>query len=80
MFRMLAQAADTEGLKLEPSALAGMYGPVLMVSDPLLSTYPAQAGISPEALSQATHLAWATGGSMVPPEEMRHYYKTGKQS
>ena len=71
MYRMLAQLADTEGLKLEPSALAGMYGPVLMAKDPVLSAYPV-------ARDNAVHLVWATGGSMVPPNEMRAYYETGK--
>ena len=72
MYRMLAQLADTEGLKLEPSALAGMYGPVLMAKDPILSAYPV-------SLEKATHLVWATGGSMVPAEEMAHYYAAGKE-
>ena len=80
MFRMLAQLADTEGLRLEPSALAGMYGPVLMARDPVLSGYAAYAGIDPKAMANATHLAWATGGSMVPPEEMQHYYEAGKNA
>ena len=80
MYRMLAKIADTEDLKLEPSALAGMYGPVLMMTDPVLSGYPASAGIEPEVLAQASHLVWATGGSMVPPEEMRHYYEAGKNA
>ena len=71
MYRMLAQLADTEGLKLEPSALAGMYGPVLMAKDPVLSAYPIPR-------EKAVHLVWATGGSMVPPNEMRAYYETGK--
>ncbi|MBR5783506.1 MAG: D-serine ammonia-lyase [Clostridia bacterium] len=80
MYRMLAQLADTEGLKLEPSALAGMYGPVLMTTDSQFAAYPASAGISRETMEQAIHLVWATGGSMVPPEEMQHYYETGKNS
>ena len=80
MYRMLAQLADTEGLKLEPSALAGMYGPVLMAADPIFVDYPASAGIGREAMAQAVHLVWATGGSMVPPEEMRAYYETGKNA
>lgn len=78
MYRMLAQLADTESIRLEPSALAGMYGPVLLARDPLCSTYPSLADISAEALRQATHLVWATGGSMVPQDEMEHYYQTGK--
>ena len=73
MYRMLAQLADTEGLKLEPSALAGMYGPVLMAKDPILSAYPV-------SLEKATHLVWATGGSMVPADEMAHYYAAGKEA
>ena len=71
MYRMLAQLSDTEGLKLEPSALAGMYGPVLMAKDPVLSAYSIPR-------ENAVHLVWATGGSMVPPEEMQAYYETGK--
>lgn len=60
MYALLAQLTDKEGIRLEPSALAGMYGPVLL----------------PEA---ATHIVWATGGSMVPEAELQHYYQTGRQ-
>ena len=76
---MLAQLADSEDLWLEPSALAGMYGPVLLAKDPVLSSYPSTAGMSPESLRHATHLVWATGGNMVPPNELQHYYETGKK-
>lgn len=79
MYRMLAQLADTESFRLEPSALAGMYGPVLLADNPVFSTYPALSGITPDVLANSTHLVWATGGSMVPPEEMAHYYQTGKE-
>ena len=78
MYRMLAQLADTEDLKLEPSALAGMYGPVLMAANPIFAAYPASTGISRETMERAVHLVWATGGSMVPSEEMGVYYETGK--
>lgn len=64
MYRMLAQLADTEAIRLEPSALAGMYGPVLWAKD--------------AAGTCATHVVWATGGSMVPAEEMQSYYRLGK--
>ena len=78
MHRMLTQLSDCEGLKLEPSALAGMYGSVLVSKDAVLSGYPRAAGLTPETMAHATHLVWATGGSMVPPEEMQHYYEAGK--
>ena len=71
MYRMLAQVADTEGLKLEPSALAGMYGPVVLAK--LGDGYPG-------CLEHATQLVWATGGSMVPQAEMQAYYETGKKA
>lgn len=59
----------TENLQLEPSALAGMQGPLWMGND----TNP-----SPHAaLGHATHLVWATGGSMVPKEEMQRYLAMG---
>ena len=71
MYRMLAQLADSEGIYLEPSALAGMYGPVMVQR---------QAAFVPYAGNpKATHLVWATGGSMVPEAEMKAYYQTGKQ-
>jgi len=66
MFRMLTQLADSEGVRLEPSALAGMYGPVLMEKAPAFHVY--------RGVKSATHLVWATGGSMVPEHEMRKYY------
>ena len=63
----LAMAEREEGLRLEPSALAGVPG-IAQVS-PLLP---------PELAARATHLAWATGGSMVPAAEMDAYLARGR--
>ena len=76
MYALLALLADTEGLRLEPSALAGAHGPVLAAADPALKAYAAQVTAQPENI---THLIWATGGSMVPREDMEEYYRTGKE-
>lgn len=70
MFHMLRQLADSEDLYLEPSALAGMYGPVLIEKSPEFCEF--------QGMKNAIHLVWATGGSMVPEEEMKKYYQRGK--
>ena len=72
MFKMLAQLADTEKIELEPSALAGMYGPVVTQADAAFAAF--------RGLENATHLVWATGGSMVPADEMQKYYQLGKRA
>jgi len=68
MYRLLAQLADSEGIFLEPSALAGMFGPVRTETAPEFAEFRDR---------NATHLVWATGGSMVPSEEMAVYYHRG---
>lgn len=74
MSMLLAMLADSEDIFLEPSALAGMYGPILIMTDSRMKAY-IEAVAAPEEM---THLVWATGGSMVPAEEMEKYYRSGK--
>jgi len=61
MYDLLGWLAQEEGIRLEPSALAGMVGPVRIKSD-----------------ANTTHLVWATGGGMVPDDEMANYLAKGK--
>ncbi|MEI8592781.1 D-serine ammonia-lyase [Photobacterium sp. Hal280] len=70
MYRLLGQLAQSEGIELEPSALAGMPGPVHVIRD---KDYAARMLFDPQKMHNATHLVWATGGGMVPPEEMATY-------
>ncbi len=70
MYKMLATLADTENIYLEPSALAGMYGAILLKNNAEFAEYG--------ELSNCTHIVWATGGGMVPQEEMKKYYLAGK--
>ena len=70
MYKMLSILADSEGIYLEPSALAGMYGPLLVEKDEELKCFGGN--------KNTTHIVWATGGSMVPKEEMEKYYSIGK--
>lgn len=65
--------SDSENIKLEPSALAGMYGPIQLFRDEAGQKY-----IENNNLKNISHIAWATGGSMVPKDVMETYYKKGK--
>lgn len=65
MYTLLALLADTEKIYLEPSALAGMTGPIHLAENEV-------------NLKNATHIAWATGGGMVPGQVKEVYYETGK--
>jgi D-serine dehydratase len=66
LFKLLAQLADSEGIFVEPSAASGLLGPSKMAA----SNYT--------NLKNATHIVWATGGSLVPKEDMNSFYEKGK--
>ncbi len=76
MYCLLALMERHEGQRLEPSALAGVPGIARVQAD---SAYLARAGLNSEAMAQATHLVWATGGNMVPGEEMEAYLAKGRE-
>jgi D-serine dehydratase len=73
MYDLLGLLAREEQIRLEPSALAGMPGPWRVTAD---RTWQAAQGLDEAAMAQATHLVWATGGSMVPAAEMEKYLAT----
>ncbi|EFF3840141.1 D-serine ammonia-lyase [Escherichia coli] len=75
MYDMLGWLAQEEGIRLEPSALAGMAGPQCVCAS---VSYQQMHGFSAEQLRNATHLVWATGGGMVPEEEMNQYLAKGR--
>lgn len=72
LFSLLKAMAETENFYLEPSALAGVFGPVQLLRTDNGKTYIETHQLK-EKMSQATHVIWATGGSMVPNEVMRQY-------
>ncbi|MDM8350506.1 D-serine ammonia-lyase [Pseudomonas sp. sp1636] len=77
LYRLLALLDSSEGLRLEPSALAGVPGMARVLSEE--QGYRARMHLSPARMAQATHLIWATGGSMVPEAEMAGYLAKGRQ-
>jgi len=41
--------------------------------------YRQRMSLMPQSMAQATHLVWATGGSMVPEAEMERYLTIGRE-
>ncbi len=74
MFRLLSLLADSEEIRMEPSALAGMAGPVRIQQ---ATAYQQEKGL--QTMGNTTHIIWGTGGRMVPEVEMIGYYRRGKE-
>ncbi|SHG46727.1 D-serine ammonia-lyase [Salegentibacter echinorum] len=70
LFRLLAQLKDTENIFVEPSATAGLIGPQLMKRTGYATTHHLN-------MKNATHVAWATGGLLVPQQERQLFYERG---
>lgn len=75
LYPFLTRLADCEGIFIEPSACASFTGPMhIMQNLDNLS----DSGIRTK-MKNSVHILWATGGSMVPEEEMKYYYSLGKK-
>ena len=77
MYSLLALMERSEGMRLEPSALAGVPGIARVQGEQ--QGYLARAGLDSQAMQNATHLVWATGGNMVPADEMEAYLAKGRE-
>ncbi|KRN28998.1 D-serine dehydratase [Lactobacillus selangorensis] len=69
IFAYLTMLADTQKIYVEPSAAAGF-----TAIDRTIEAYKDQY-----PMENATHIVWATGGSMVPQADMDEYYAHGKR-
>ncbi|MFT4020789.1 MAG: D-serine ammonia-lyase [Acinetobacter sp.] len=77
LYDQLGVLHDVENIQLEPSALAGMYGPLLTSTD---VDYQTMHAFTVEMMNAATHLVWATGGGMVPDAEFKQYLSKSRES
>lgn len=71
MFPLLTLLYDSERIFVEPSATPGLLGPGKLLQTGYLRSRQIDE-------SQAVHLAWATGGALVPEEERTEFYNQGK--
>ena len=74
LYPFLTQLADSENIYIEPSACASFKGPALVSA---AEAYLIKNHLK-DKMENATHILWATGGNMVPKEEMEAYYNMGK--
>lgn len=73
LYEYMRDVLETENIFLEPSACAAFEGPVMLSNYDETKEYIKTHGLG-EVMQQATHIAWATGGSLVP-EDIRTAYK-----
>lgn len=72
LFKLLYMLGKSQEIFVEPSATAGLIGPQIIAA----SDYMKTRNINP---AKVTHIAWATGGSLVPSNKMDIYYGRGKE-
>lgn len=77
LYKFLVSLADEENIYLEPSALAGFLGPVIL-SGEKGEEYLRKHNLL-DKKANITHMCWATGGSLVPETIMKEYYNKGKK-
>ena len=72
LFDYLRDLWESEGVFVEPSACAAFQGPARIERSPELRAYLEAWGLAGR-MGDATHIAWATGGSLVPFDERAGY-------
>lgn len=72
LYRYLQALHASEGIFIEPSAAASFEGPARLLDYPAGKVYLREQKLL-ERLESATHVAWATGGNLVPDEVRSDY-------
>jgi D-serine dehydratase len=75
LYTQLHVVKRTMEIDLEPSAVAGLRGPVWLSESATGRHYVRARNLD---LRAATHVIWATGGSLVPPEEHARFQARAK--
>ncbi|WP_332651264.1 D-serine ammonia-lyase [Lysinibacillus sp. 54212] len=73
LFRSLKAMYEQENIFMEPSAHAGVFGPIQLLCEG--QQYIEEQGLQPY-LQNAVHLVWSTGGNMVPEHLRQQYLQT----
>lgn len=74
LYTFMRELLESENIFLEPSACASFQGPVEWLKRPEGREYCQKHGLTAEKLANSAHIAWATGGALVP-EGIRAAYE-----
>ncbi|MGB0468668.1 MAG: D-serine ammonia-lyase [Pontibacterium sp.] len=71
LYQKLQQLKAFENIEVEPSAAIGCLGPIMMNSPP--GQRYIDAHHLAKSLKNSIHIAWLTGGALMPQKEYQHY-------
>ena len=74
---LLTHLYEEEDIFLEPAAVAGLGGPFKLLKTDAGKEYLEKHDLV-DKLDQATHIAWGTGGSMVPEHNKQEFIENGR--
>jgi len=74
---ILTELYELEDIFLEPAAVAGLPGPFKLLKTEAGKNYLKKNDLI-NKLDQATHIAWGTGGSMVPLKDKNKFIQEGQ--
>lgn len=72
LYDYMRDLIETEEIFLEPSACAAFQGPMKLSESKEMKEYLEKNQLN-EKMEQATHIVWATGGSLVPESVRKEY-------
>ena len=75
LYEYMRALLETENTFIEPSACAAFEGPLKLLQYEETKAYIKEHGLEGK-MEQATHVAWATGGRLVPEEIRKEYQNT----
>lgn len=78
LYRFMGDLMDEEGIFIEPSSCASFAGPARLCSSPEGRAFLEHFHLD-RSMGNATHIAWATGGSLVPEEVRMQYYGKSRE-
>lgn len=78
LYLYMKELMETERIFLEPSACAAFHGPAAIGKQEKMQEYLKLNGLE-NKMKDATHIVWATGGSLVPEPIRQEYMNTAIQ-